>query len=586
VTPSVSYGYDADGRRASMRDGSGSSSYTYDPLGRLTNVTDGHGSTTTFGYDLADNQTSVTYPNGKTVTRTFDAAGRTSSISDWLRDKTGYGYDADSELTQISPPKNTDSYSYNNAGQITDIAIAAGKGLVASLTYTRDNNGQITSETPSGLPGGAQSYAYNKLNQLTQAGPNGYSYDQADNPTTFAGASGYTYDAANELTQSPTASYTYNALGQRTGVIPASGPATSYGYDQAGNLTSASTGGTTTSYGYDGNGIRVSQSSGGTSTNYAWDLSGKLPTLLSDGNNSYVYNPDGTPLEAIDSSGNVTYYHHDQLGSTRVLTSATGAATNTYSYDPYGTLSGSTGTGAPSLGFAGQYTDSGSGLQYLRARYYDPGTGGFLTRDPLEQLTQQPYSYAQDNPTNGLDPTGLCGFGSIGDFFDCVNPASSGNVAYQGAQAFSNATGIDVTGALGSATNAIVENARPIAEATATVLACATPYVDVVSCPEVILGTAALNVGVNDVNEYNAVNQGCSASPYIRSDLFELTIAGMGLSVAKTLSVANASLDSYASSQSTSARRALNYLNGLATGSGLGATAAHQAQPTGCGCGP
>jgi RHS repeat-associated protein len=79
--------------------------------------------------------------------------------------------------------------------------------------------------------------------------------------------------------------------------------------------------------------------------------------------------------------------------------------------------------------------DPETGFQYLRARYYDPTTGQFLTRDPLEAITGQPYSYAQDNPVNGTDPTGLCGTGSIGDLFDCVNPTSSGNLAYQAASA-------------------------------------------------------------------------------------------------------------------------------------------------------
>ena len=63
-----------------------------------------------------------------------------------------------------------------------------------------------------------------------------------------------------------------------------------------------------------------------------------------------------------------------------------------------------------------------TGLVYLRARYYDPQTGQFLTRDPLEQLTRQPYSYVNDNPLNGTDPTGLdCG---ITDPGGCINDAA------------------------------------------------------------------------------------------------------------------------------------------------------------------
>jgi uncharacterized protein RhaS with RHS repeats len=77
--------------------------------------------------------------------------------------------------------------------------------------------------------------------------------------------------------------------------------------------------------------------------------------------------------------GTVTYYHHDQLGSTRVLTTSAGAIAATFSYDAYGTLSGSTGTTITPLGFAGQYTDPETGFQYLRARYYDPATAQFVS---------------------------------------------------------------------------------------------------------------------------------------------------------------------------------------------------------------
>lgn len=86
----------------------------------------------------------------------------------------------------------------------------------------------------------------------------------------------------------------------------------------------------------------------------------------------------------------------------------TGAVVGAASYDAYGK---STTTGATTpLGFAGQYTDSETGFQYLRARYYDPVTGQFLTRDPIESITQEPYAYAHNNPINYVDPTGLVGF--------------------------------------------------------------------------------------------------------------------------------------------------------------------------------
>jgi RHS repeat-associated protein len=65
------------------------------------------------------------------------------------------------------------------------------------------------------------------------------------------------------------------------------------------------------------------------------------------------------------------------------------------------------------LGYAGQYTLAQSGLQYLRAHVYDPVTGQFLTRDPLVELTREPYVYAYDNPLNVTDPTGRLSFSDV-----------------------------------------------------------------------------------------------------------------------------------------------------------------------------
>ena len=59
------------------------------------------------------------------------------------------------------------------------------------------------------------------------------------------------------------------------------------------------------------------------------------------------------------------------------------------------------------LGENGQYTDPETGLQYDRARYYDPQTAQFMSVDPLEELTRQSYAYVADNPINATDPSGL-----------------------------------------------------------------------------------------------------------------------------------------------------------------------------------
>jgi hypothetical protein len=69
------------------------------------------------------------------------------------------------------------------------------------------------------------------------------------------------------------------------------------------------------------------------------------------------------PIEQISNGGTVTYLHHDQQGSTRLLSGATGKAEATFTYDAYGNQTGHTGTAATPLGYDGQYTSSDTGLK-------------------------------------------------------------------------------------------------------------------------------------------------------------------------------------------------------------------------------
>jgi hypothetical protein len=78
----------------------------------------------------------------------------------------------------------------------------------------------------------------------------------------------------------------------------------------------------------------------------------------------------------VSSEGKVQYLHHDQSGSTRLITGEHGEVLGSYSYGPYGAVEAHTGTATTPLGYDGQCTNSDTGLQYLRAREYEAGTGG------------------------------------------------------------------------------------------------------------------------------------------------------------------------------------------------------------------
>lgn len=119
--------------------------------------------------------------------------------------------------------------------------------------------------------------------------------------------------------------------------------------------------------------------------------------------NFYIYGPGNIPVEQINNStGAVTYLHHDQSGSTRLLTGSTGKVEGKCSYSAYGapTCEGSATT---PLGYDAQYTSPDTGLVYLRNRVYDPATAQFLTVDPAVAITREPYAYGGDNPVNRFD---------------------------------------------------------------------------------------------------------------------------------------------------------------------------------------
>src|SRR5208283_4254930 len=105
------------------------------------------------------------------------------------------------------------------------------------------------------------------------------------------------------------------------------------------------------------------------------------------------------------------FYGYDGGGTVRLLTDSTGTVTDTYDYDAWGNAVNTTGFTPNVYLYRGEQYDSDLGLYYLRARYYNPQIGRFLTRDPEAGRIKAPatlhkYLYAGGDPVNRLDPTG------------------------------------------------------------------------------------------------------------------------------------------------------------------------------------
>ncbi len=415
-TPDVAFEYDADGNVLAMTDGTGESSFEYDKIGRLISAEDGHGDVVEYDYNLANEQTGITYPNGKSVIRTYDDAGRLESVTAWLEGTIGFAYDADSNLEGIVFPAATerlDDFAYNPTGLMEEVKFESGGETLASINYARDKASQIEAITTQELPGPAeQEFSYDQNGRLTESSAGSYEFDAGNNLVKSPTAVNK-YDAANQLEEGGGVAYSYSAVGERTKATPESGPTTSYAYDQAGGLTlverpeEGEIASIDESFTYDGSRLAASHAVGETVRYLTWDTSHRLPRLLSDGDRSFIYGPGGIVIAQIDSEENPSYYHHDQLGSTRMLSDSAGVTEGAFSYEPFGELEASSGSGSTPIKFAGQYTATESGLQYLRARQYDTATGQFMSKDPLAALTREPYAYGAGNPLTYTDPTGL-----------------------------------------------------------------------------------------------------------------------------------------------------------------------------------
>jgi RHS repeat-associated protein len=156
----------------------------------------------------------------------------------------------------------------------------------------------------------------------------------------------------------------------------------------------------------------VRQIVGANAYEYINDTVTPLPVVLNengpDGNIACVY---GLSLIAAGSATFQNYYQFDGLGSTINLTDPTGAMKANYAYDPWGRslTPMDPQQGRNKYRLSGEAFDLSSGLYYLRARYYDPTIGRFLSPDPV-MLPEMPgansYTYVANNPSRFVDPSG------------------------------------------------------------------------------------------------------------------------------------------------------------------------------------
>jgi RHS repeat-associated protein len=407
ATPDRTFTYTSTGHLSGVSAPGGTNNYTYDDRGNLTSAT-GPSGTSAATFDSNGRRATTTTAAG-TASFTYDAAGRVVSAADPLSGVTAtYGYDNANRLTGIGygTGNATRGYTYDPLGRLTGDTIKNPAGTTtASTTYGYDPNDNLTTKNTTGIAGAAaNSYGYDQAGRLTSwttgATTTDYGWDGAGN-LTRDGPTTATYNERNQLTTKGSTSYTYTPRGTQASRTTGA-TTTNVAFNAYNELT---TDGTTTNT-YDG--LDRLTTSGTTTLTYA----GTGRTITTDGTSTYSYTPGGTPLgvkQGATATMAVTDLHTDL---TALLNPTTGALAGSRSYSPFGQVTASGGT-QTALGYQDQYTDPSSGNVNMGARWYQPSTGGFASRDtigldPRDTANANRYAYADGDPLTTTDPTGHC----------------------------------------------------------------------------------------------------------------------------------------------------------------------------------
>jgi RHS repeat-associated protein len=376
---------------------------------------------------------------------------KTVFAGDYTYDGTPVEMDATATLYSSSTAIASSSVTFIE--QTTVAPLGCGSTSVQCVSYTYDNNGNITKLVDDSATNAAKTvdYAYDALNRLTAASSsvavNGQNFHQT-----------FSYDAiGNILSKSDKGSYTYTggsayANPHAVASITNGTSTTSYAYDNNGNLASVSGG---FAYGWDYQNRLATASSSSSTASYGYDYTGQRVKTVNG--TSTIYDPAATysvsgvtstkhiflggtlvgTITGTASSSAMYAVLTDHLGGANVVLDNTGAVSEVIDYYPYGSarLDEKTGSFNERRKYIGQDYDGQTQLDYLNARYYDGSRGQFISEDPIfvalgspsaEQMAQQTlqdilsnpqqlnaYSYALDNPITIEDPSGKASIFSL-----------------------------------------------------------------------------------------------------------------------------------------------------------------------------
>ncbi len=436
----VTMSYTPSGKRATAVDARGTTVYTYDPSDRLASLTYPNGQSLSYAYDAQGNMTAMTSNTGLeswTDSYTFDALNRIATVTSGSL-VFGLTYDATGQLETLSYPNGlVTTYTYDDRDRVESITVRNGAAVVMSLEYAWTPSGNVASILEQ--DGRLIEYGYDESDRLISEEVSvdgvgeslrGYAYDDAGNRVevmyTPASGSGEVLscvlDARDRVLSQGSIEFLWDVDGR---MISRSGPdGFSLTWDSEDRLTTIlSATGDSESLAYDADGVLVQSvdtpvEGVSEATELLPDLRGRLSHVVAE-----TEVGTGLTRSRLVRAGDLLlaqraqvdrFLHSDLLGSTRRLTDALGASTDSYSYDPWGQLTEHTGTGSNRYRYAGLAFNGSSDLSNNRDRWMHPETGRFLSIDKGPFLhrrtaTLNRYQYANANPARYVDPTGLVG---------------------------------------------------------------------------------------------------------------------------------------------------------------------------------
>ncbi len=433
----ISYGYDcgggstgspSGGRLTFVSKGGESSSYTYDGSLVLTDTRAGTISETIeYGYNSDLQVGSITYA-GQSDSFLYDNDGL-------LTDAGAYSItrDAANGLPQsVTDGTVTQGRDFSSYGEVDGVDYTVGATAPYSWSVVRDNAGRITQKVENIGPDTVTwDYTYDLMGRLEtvykdNALAESYSYDGQGNrmeeTNVLRGVSRtYTHDDEDKIVYAGLDFFQYDVDGfliSRSIASGANSGITTFDYSSRGELLTATLPDTTViSYDHDPMGRRVAKRVNGTITEkYLWQGATTLLAVY-DGSDNLLQRfeyADGRMPVAMAAAGQVYYLAYDQVGSLRAIFDTAGNEVKKIDYDSFGNiLSDSNPTFAVPFGFAGGLHDRDTGLVRFGARDYDPATGKWTAKDPIDFAGGDfnLYGYTLGDPINLIDADGLLTWG-------------------------------------------------------------------------------------------------------------------------------------------------------------------------------